>query len=87
MSVTAVGELPLPERLRRPKRFFGASSDVRLGIGRRGLDRNLLSGNQELEGWLFRSPSAQNIASAKWAICINYSGSCCGREIPNFCIL
>jgi hypothetical protein len=29
MSVTAVGELPLPEYLRRPEDFFGASNDVR----------------------------------------------------------
>ena len=38
----------------------------------RGLDRNLLSGDREAEGWLFRFPSAQNIACAKLAICINY---------------
>ena len=53
----------------------------------RGLDRNLLSGDREAEGRLFQSVSAQNIASAKLGIRFNYSGLCCGREIPNFRIL
>jgi hypothetical protein len=100
MSVTVIGGLPFPEHLRRPEGFFGASGNVRLGnvgagrpaedlfIKGAGGDWNAICCPEipkQRDGYTV--PSAPNIACAKLAICINYSGSCCKREIPNFCIL
>jgi hypothetical protein len=82
MSVTTMGELPLPEQFRRlngfsePRTICGSASwggKARGGSLRgRGLDRNLLSGDREAEGRLFQSLSAQNIASSKLGISFNY---------------